>query len=164
VGFTLSVVQGIPEPRKTDKSFVPRFYMSIFPHAAGHGTRKYDQMMKKGIIISFAWMLCCIHISKADEPKPTKIKIDDSCPASVTVNTLNSSEPATRTENNSKGYDARTTVTDQKGNQMTYHTPPQSATRQVGGTIIEEDKDSSYGGNNSYIQQIEVDCSPVEKE
>ncbi len=165
-------VIGSRRPQQPKTKFCPTFFVCLSQNnnTRRRGTAKLKKEMKKTIILACVCTLCSINASKAEEPKQ-KIYIDKSCPASVSVNTMTSSgssSAATRTENNSTGYDARTTVTDNNGYQTTYHTAPQSATEQGGGSFH---RGSSNGGklstmnigNNSNVSRVDVTCSPVER-
>jgi hypothetical protein len=119
--------------------------------------------MKK--IIVLATLLLATGSILAQSPQGTKINYDESCPATITANTTEEGPnhaPTTRTVNDSKSYDARTTVTDRQGNQSSYTTPAQSKSASDGGQHYKNDT-SLRNANNSNVSQIDVDCSPVEK-
>lgn len=129
----------------------------------GHGKAK-NKTMKKTFILALACAAVC-SINTTNAQNPTQINIDPSCPATVTANTTTISygtTASTVTVNNSQGYDARTTVIDDKGNQSNYHTGPQTKTLYDDGKA-QSDTWTRETRPNSHVKSIDVTCSPAEK-
>lgn len=89
----------------------------------------------------------------ASNTNNTEIKISDNCPATVTANTeqITKQEYRTNTTNDSRNYDARTTVTPRDEAQRTYTTKAEEGRN--------NDNNKSY---QSSPERIEVTCTPRE--
>lgn len=123
--------------------------------------------MKKIVFSLAAFAALSLNATTVQDPPPTQVNIDRSCPATVTAGTTEGgSYSSTYTENRSKGYDARTTVTDNKGYTTNYHTGAGQTTNYNGyhqtTTTDNNDKASYYRKENSNVSKIEVTCSPKE--
>ena len=122
--------------------------------------------MKKIVFTLAAFAALSLSASTVQDPPPTQVNIDKSCPAEVsawTTNTGNST--GTYTKNDSGTHHARTTVTDRQGNQQTYTTKANTATYENGGTRNynwTKDHSEMDATKNSNVSRIDVTCSPKE--
>lgn len=124
---------------------------------------KHRTKMKKIAFSLAAFAALSLSATTVQDPPPTQVNIDRSCPASITAGTQNGSNSSmTYTENKSKGYDARTTVTDSKGNNTVYYTPAGQTSSHHKSGDTQTGNVNIYKGSNSNVSKIEVTCSPKE--